>query len=62
MTGLNVRTRIRVGRIRLMLELIALSIGWILGGKVGVGTALFGLLIGQSVAISFGVVDRLTKR
>jgi len=51
-----------VGRIRLMLELIALSIGWILGGKVGVGTALFGLLIGQSVAISFGVVDRLTKR
>ena len=62
MTGLNVRTKIRVGRIRLMLEVIALSLGWLLGGKVGVGTALFGLLIGQSVAISFGVVDRLTKR
>lgn len=62
MTGLNLRTGIRVGRIRLMLELIALSIGWLLGGKVGVGTALFGLLVGQSVAISFGVVDRITKR
>lgn len=62
MTGLNQRTGIRVGRIRLMLELIALTIGWLLGGKVGLGTALFGLLVGQSVAISFGVVERFTKR
>jgi len=29
---------------------------------LGMGTALFALLIGQSVAISLGVVSRLTKR
>ena len=62
MTGLHYRTGIRVGRVRLGIELIALIIGALLGGTVGVGTALFALLIGQSVAISLGVVDRLTVK
>ena len=47
---------------RLGIELVALIIGALLGGAVGVGTALFALLIGQSVAISLGVVDRLTAK
>jgi uncharacterized membrane protein YczE len=62
MTGLHYRTGIRVGRVRLGIELIALIIGALLGGTVGIGTALFALLIGQSVAISLGVVDRLTAK
>jgi uncharacterized membrane protein YczE len=62
MTGLHYKTGIRVGRVRLGIELIALIIGAVLGGSVGVGTALFALLIGQSVAISLGVVDRLTAK
>lgn len=62
MTGLHYRTGIRVGRVRLGIELTALIIGALLGGTVGVGTALFALLIGQSVAISLGVVDRLTAK
>jgi uncharacterized membrane protein YczE len=62
MTSLHNRTGIRVGRIRLVIELTALTIGWLLGGRLGVGTALFALLIGQSVAISMGVVSRITQR
>lgn len=62
MTGLHYKTGIRVGRVRLGIELTALIIGTLLGGTVGVGTALFALLIGQSVAISLGVVDRLTAK
>jgi uncharacterized membrane protein YczE len=62
MTGLHYKTGIRVGRVRLGIELIALVIGALLGGTIGVGTALFALLIGQSVAISLGVVDRLTAK
>ena len=62
MTGLHYKTGVRVGRVRLGIELIALSIGALLGGTVGIGTALFALLIGQSVAISLGVVERLTTR
>jgi hypothetical protein len=62
MTALHKRTGIRIGRVRLGIELIVLTLGWLLGGTVGLGTALFALLIGHSVAISFGVVSRLTAR
>ena len=62
MTGLHYKTGVRVGRVRLGIELVALSVGAILGGSLGVGTALFALLIGQSVAISLGVLGRLTLR
>ena len=62
MTGLHYKTGVRVGRVRLGIEVVALSIGAILGGSLGVGTALFALLIGQSVAVSLGVVERLTAK
>ena len=62
MTGLHYKTGVRVGRVRLGIEIIALSVGAFLGGSFGVGTALFALLIGQSVAISLGVVDRITSK
>lgn len=62
MTGIHNRTGIRVGRVRMGIEVTVLIIGALLGGKIGLGTALFALLIGQSVAISFGVVARLTSK
>jgi hypothetical protein len=62
MTGLHYKTGVRVGRVRLGIEIIALSVGTLLGGSLGIGTALFALLIGQSVAISLGVVDRITSK
>ena len=62
MTGLHYRTGVRVGRVRLGIELVALTTGALLGGSLGVGTALFALLIGQSVAISLGVLGRLTSK
>ena len=62
MTGLHYKTGVRVGRVRLGIEVVALSIGTFLGGSLGIGTALFALLIGQSVAISLGVLGRLTAR
>ena len=60
MTGLNEKTGIRIGRVRTGIEVVVLAIGWLLGGVVGVGTLLFALLIGQSVAISFGLVERIS--
>lgn len=62
MTGLHYKTGVRVGRVRLGIEIIALSVGALLGGSLGIGTALFALLIGQSVAISLGVVERITSK
>ena len=62
MTALHHRTGVRVGRVRLGIEVVVLTLGWFLGGTLGVGTALFALFIGQSVAISLGVVSRITPR
>ena len=62
MTGIHFKTGIRVGRVRMGIEVVVLTIGWLMGGRVGIGTALFALLIGQSVAIFLGIVARLTHR
>ncbi|MFM9150860.1 MAG: YczE/YyaS/YitT family protein [Candidatus Planktophila sp.] len=62
MTGLHQRTGVRVGRVRLGLEVLVSIAGAALGGTLGLGTVLFALLIGQSVAISFGVLARLTSK
>jgi len=62
MTSLHNLTGIRVGRIRLAIESCAFLAGWALGGRVGIGTAIFALFIGQSVAIALGVVSRITAK
>ena len=55
MTALHHRTGIRVARVRLGIELCALIIGALLGGTLGIGTAMFALLIGYSIAIWLGI-------
>lgn len=62
MTGLHYKTGVRVGRVRLGIEIVALVIGALLGGTLGIGTALFALFIGQSVAVSLGVLARYTAK
>ncbi|MEI7540270.1 MAG: hypothetical protein WCJ89_02185 [Actinomycetes bacterium] len=62
MTGLHIKTGIRVGRVRLAIESTVFALGWLLGGTVGLGTLLFAGLIGQSVAVSLGVVSRVTNK
>lgn len=59
MTGLHHRTGRPVAQIRLGIEIVVLTVGWLLGGTVGIGTALFALLIGQSVALGLTLVRHL---
>jgi uncharacterized membrane protein YczE len=61
MTGIHQRSGIRVGRVRMGIEITVLLAGWSLGGTLGIGTALFALLIGQSVAIFLGLVARISR-
>ena len=61
MTSLHFKTGIRVSRIRLAIEITAVLVGVLLGGRAGIGTLLFALLIGNSVAISFSVVNRFSN-
>lgn len=61
MTAVHNKTGVRIGRVRSAIEGTVLVAGWLLGGNVGLGTLMFALLIGQSIAISLGVVSRVTK-
>jgi uncharacterized protein len=47
------RTRVRVGGIRAAIEITALAIGIVLGGKFGVGTIAFALAVGPTVEFGF---------
>lgn len=62
MTALHKRTGIRIGRVRLAIEISALLIGRALGGRLGIGTALFALLIGNSIALSLTLVKHLAPK
>jgi uncharacterized membrane protein YczE len=62
MTGLHHFTGVRIGRVRLAIEALVLVVGAILGGRVGLGTALFAVFIGQAIAISCGILARLTHQ
>ena len=62
MTALHHKTGIRIGRVRLAIEGTVLVAGWLLGGTVGLGTLMFATLIGQSIAVSLGVVSRITSK
>lgn len=48
MIGLANRTKTSVAVIRTAIEMSVLLAGWFMGGKIGLGTVLFALLIGPS--------------
>jgi uncharacterized protein len=49
MTGLHFRTRRSLRLIRTLIEGSALAVGFVLGGRVGVGTVAFAVLVGPAV-------------
>jgi uncharacterized membrane protein YczE len=51
MTSLAARTRRSIRGVRTAIELTALGAGWLLGGRVGVGTVLFAVTIGPLVQL-----------
>jgi uncharacterized membrane protein YczE len=59
MTGLHLRTGWPIPAVRLGIEVAVLTLGWLLGGVVGLGTVLFALFIGPSVGYGLALVGRL---
>ncbi len=64
MIAVATRARIRVGAARAMLEGLALLLGFLLGGAVGIGTVAFALGIGPAVDVAFQLfrMDSAGKR
>tara|TARA_Y100001936_G_scaffold206249_1_gene210544 strand:+ start:71 stop:718 length:648 start_codon:yes stop_codon:yes gene_type:complete len=59
MIGLQKITNLPVASVRAFLEISVVSIGWYLGGTVGVGTLLFAFGIGPCVALGLFLVDKV---
>ena len=61
MTGLQRKTNLPIASVRAFLEISVVSIGWYLGGTVGIGTLLFAFGIGPC-AVSYTHLTLPTKR
>ena len=58
MVGLQKKTNLPIAAVRGSLEITVMSIGWYLGGTVGVGTLLFAFGIGPAVALGLFIVRK----
>ena len=61
MTGLQKKTNAPIALVRACIEIVVLLLGWFLGGVAGVGTLLFVLGIGPSVAINLYLFTKKLK-
>ena len=59
MVGLQKKTNLPIASVRAFLEITVMSIGWYLGGTVGIGTLLFAFGIGPSVALGLYLVGKI---
>ena len=59
MIGLQQKTNFPIAVVRTFLEVTVVSIGWHLGGTVGIGTLLFAFGIGPAVALGLFIVKKI---
>ncbi|GMV35158.1 MAG: hypothetical protein DCC59_09835 [Chloroflexi bacterium] len=57
MLAMHRATKLSLRMARGSVEVTVLAIGWLMGGPVGIGTAVFALLIGPSIQWAFKVFD-----
>ena len=56
------KTNLPIAAVRAFLEISVVSIGWYLGGTVGIGTLLFAFGIGPAVALGLYLVDKIFNK
>lgn len=61
MTGIQQRSGWSIGRVRIGIEIVVLSLGIVLGGTFGIGTIIFAIGIGPVVAMSLGVASHWSE-
>ena len=59
MIGLQEISNLPIAIVRAFLEISVVSVGWYLGGTVGIGTLLFAFGIGPAVALGLYLVDKI---
>ncbi len=56
MTGMRRVSGYPIGNVRAAIEISVVVIGWSLGGTVGIGTVIFAVMIGPTVAVCLNIV------
>ncbi len=59
MTGLQKKTNLPIAAVRAFIEISVASVGWYLGGTLGVGTLMFAFGIGPCIALSLYLIDKM---
>ena len=62
MIGLQQKTNNSIPLIRTIIEITAVTVGWFLGGIVGIGTILFVFGIGPCVGVGLTLVEKVSKK
>lgn len=62
MIGLQQKTNTSIPLIRTIIEITAVTLGWFLGGIVGIGTILFVFGIGPCVGVGLTLVEKVSKK
>ena len=61
MVGLQKKTNMPIAAVRAFLEISVVTVGWYLGGTVGLGTLLFAFGIGPAVALGLFLTEKILK-
>ena len=61
MVGLQKKTNMPIAAVRAFLEISVVTVGWYLGGTVGLGTLLFAFGIGPAVALGLFLTEKIFK-
>jgi uncharacterized membrane protein YczE len=61
MTGCQRLTGLAIAWVRVFLEVTVITLGWSLGGTIGVGTIIFALGVGPSVAVGLYCISAISK-
>ena len=59
MIGLQEISKLPIAAVRAFLEISVVTVGWYLGGTVGIGTLLFAFGIGPCVALGLFLVNKI---
>ena len=62
MTGMQRVSGYPIGNVRAAIEISVVIVGWSLGGTVGIGTVIFAVMIGPTVAVCLNVVGVIGRQ
>ena len=62
MTGMQRASGYPIGNVRAAIEISVVIVGWSLGGTVGIGTVIFAMMIGPTVAVCLNISGEIGRQ